>query len=414
VLNAKLEGNIGANYLLPIVPLGILEVLARTFADVSLLSQSIGFFTLEGVLAFVLLTCSLLLWLPFAPRDSWPRNTLLMFWSLILLWLIANFTSFYHGQYWYWSQASFVLPIVLIMLILKRPSFAAAARAIDFFALLIIITFSIRFIPDVISQVIPWSAWMDVSLGKDRAFRWWELGGNPNIGAPLGVFLVLYAAVRRGKLRYVSLICGLLILLLTLSRGAIFSLLLAIAVMGIYAKRDRLRALSMGHLWTLITVVVLTVSVTILVVVLSDPTLNLRTPVWAYHWELVMSDPPTSLVSGFGETNASWLGEGDLWFASEPHNVLLAAMVRYGIPGVIAVFLVAGATLLVAIDSARQGRMLGIGLWVFVTLFSLTEDQIDWRHFGFLMMMLIIIPLSAAEPPNVEAERSRTKGAFVS
>jgi hypothetical protein len=363
----------------------------------------------------VLLTCSLLLWLQFAPRDSWSRNTLLMFWSLILLWLIANFTSFYHGQYWYWSQASFALPVALIMLILKRPSIAAAARAIDFFAVLIIITFSIRFIPDVISQVIPWSAWMDVSLATDRAFRWWELGGNPNIGAPLGVFLVLFAAVRRGILRYVSLICGLMILFLTLSRGAIFSLLVAIAVMGIYAKRDRLRALSTGQRWTLITVVALVLALPAVLVILADPTVNLRTPIWTFHWNLVMSNLPSSLISGFGETNAAWLGADDGWFgATHPHNGLIAALLMYGMLGTAAVLLVAAAALFVALDSARRGQVFGIGLWVFLAFFSVTDDQMDWRHFGFLMMLLLIIPLSATDHPDVDAERSRTQGAFVS
>jgi hypothetical protein len=415
VFGGKFRGHLGSNYLLPLIPIGMMESLAFTFPETFVLSQTIGPFTLEGILACVLFVCAYILWLPFVALDTWPRIALVMFWGLILVWLIANFASFYHGQSWYWSQASFVVPLALLMILLKRPPMQSVITALDFLAFLIILILGIRLATDIHSQVISLSSLFEISLSNDRGARWYGLVGNPNAGAPLGAFLILWALVRRGKLGFVFVATGLLILLLTLSRTVIFSLLVAVAVTAIYSKRERMRKLSTRQSWTVGLILVLGFTLPVFLILLSDPTVNLRTPVWAHHWGLMTSNLPTTLLSGFGETNAAWLGSTDGWFgASEPHNVLLSVAVRYGIFNIVAVVVVATAALFVALEGARRGRVFGIGLWVFVVLVSLTEDQIAWRYLDFTVMLLIFVPLSAAAPQNAEEEPSYAKTESVS
>jgi len=416
VHSATFQRYASANYILPIIPIGFLDIFAITFPEIPVLNGTIGLSTFAVILSLLLLAIAFMLWLRFIPRESWPRNALLMFWSLILLWLITTFVAFFHGGYWFWSQTSFTFPLVIVMLILKRPPRQAVIAALDFFSLLIIVISITRLVIDIQSQVIPWSAWIDFSLGNERGFRWVGLVGNPNVGAPLGVFLVLYALVRRGRFRYVLLGTGLPILFITLSRSAIFSLIVAVAVMALYSRRQKFSAMSVGRRWAFLATPLLAIAVTMILILSSDPTLNGRTYYWAYVWQLITSSLPNTLLQGFGETNAAWQSQAsEIWYgANEPHSVFLGVTMRYGIFAFITLILILTTALLIARDGARRGRILGLGLWIFVVTLSLVEDQIDWRYFDFVMLMLIFIPLSAAGPGNVEVEPSSAKTESVS
>jgi hypothetical protein len=400
-----------ANYLVPIVPIGLLETFSLTFPEVALSTRTIGSFTVEGLLAIALTAFAFLLWLRFRPCMSWCPVVNVMIWSLICLWLITNFGSLYYASYWFWSQASVVFPAILFMILLKRPTYRDTKKALDLLAFLIIITFAIRLALDLYSQELTPMNLMnlvDSSSSDFRGYRWDGLAGNPNTGGPLGAFLILYGSIRKGKTRIVLIAVGAFILVVTFSRSVILGLLIALAVMSFYRRKEQLRAGFLGGRWIFIPLAALLAGVVWLFVWRSDFSTFDRFSMWSNQWALLTSNLPETALAGGGEVNAAWLGVGN------PHNVFLSLAVHYGIFAVLNGLLIFAVALLIADRLARGGEVLGIGLWIFLALLSVTESQVDWRYLNFATMLLLFIPLLAAGHRTAEAEPSSATSEYSS
>ena len=348
----------------------------------------VGAQPLGVVLAFTGTSAALALWFLYTPQKSWPPLFQVFIGALVLAWLFAVLSTAFHRDAL--NLAAILVPVSLLMVWLKRPHACDVWRAGDAFA------WSVIFVA-VTAQVLDWLGlrqlrfdfWNRLPL-IDQVIgpigRWEGPFGNSNLAGPIGAFLFAYGLYRYGVNRWAMVIAGGVIVFLSDSRTGYLGLLVALFVAALY--RPRLRNFHMTRTARAIALGLAPLAFVALIVLL-DPTINNRTPVWAMFWNLWWSNPLVG-VGGEGITNAIQ-GDGllDGW-ATHGHNILIDPLARAGLLGLLPLLVVLVSALVLTLRAAELGKPAGLVVLACFLASGITEDVVDWRYLGLQAFPLLL------------------------
>jgi len=389
-------GESGAPYLVALFVTPVVAQFAQyVFPGVAV----VGAQALSVLLAFIGTSVALVLWFLYTPQQTWPLLFQIFIGALALAWVFAVVTTTFHRDAV--NLAAFLVPVSLLMVWLKRPRARDVWRAGDAFAWSII---SIA----VAAQMLDWLGlrelrydfWnrlpvIDQIIGPIG--RWEGPFGNSNLAGPIGAFLVAYGMYRYGWRRWAMVITGGFIVFLSDSRTGYLGLLVALFVAALY--RPRIGRVQMNGISRAIALAVAALTFVALIVLL-DPTINNRIPVWATFWNLWWSSPLVG-VGGEGIANAIQ-GDGLLeGWATHGHNILIDPLARAGLLGLLPLLIALLSALIVTLRAAEVSRQAGLVVLACFLASGLTEDVVDWRYLGvqaFPLLLAAMLGAGASQP----------------
>jgi len=281
------------------------------------------------------------------------------------------------------------------MIWLKKPSLPAIFTAGDLFAVcLVAIAVASQLLDLVGIKALHYEGWNRWPLLTDITGpigRWEGPFGNVNYAGPIGSFLVVFGLMRPGGRRVLFVAAGGVIILMSDSRTAILSCAVGIAVL--IAVAPKLGAIRTPLFLRIAAPLAVCIAFAGYVLVI-DPTLNLRTPVW----EVFLSQWTTSPVTGVGASGIQDQIDGgtlQAW-ANHGHNLVIDALMRYGALGVAALAGVVIATGVIATKAARVGFAASAVILATSLADGISEDLVDWRYLGVQAMPLMLAGLLGA------------------
>jgi len=336
---------------------------------------------------------SFVLWWLYRPRDCWPPVFDWLVGAWALLWAVTVGLSVLHGDLFNLT-AILVLPSIA-MIWLKRASFSSCFIAGDSFAVALVAV-------AIASQLLDfgdikalhyegWNRWPLLTDITGPIGRWEGPFGNVNYAGPIGSFLVVFGLMRPGGRRVLFVAAGGVIILMSDSRTAILSCAVGIAVL--IAVAPKLGAIRTPLFLRIAAPLAVCIAFAGYVLVI-DPTLNLRTPVW----EVFLSQWTTSPVTGVGASGIQDQIDGgtlQAW-ANHGHNLVIDALMRYGALGVAALAGVVIATGVIATKAARVGFAASAVILATSLADGISEDLVDWRYLGVQAMPLMLAGLLGA------------------
>ena len=345
------------------------------------------------VVQFVGFGIAVVLWWLYRPTDSRPRAFAWLVGAWASLWVVTVGLSVLHGDLFNLT-AILVLPS-LAMIWLKKPSLPAMFIAGDSFALALVLV-------AIASQLLDfagikelhyegWNRWPLLTDITGPIGRWEGPFGNVNYAGPIGAFLVVWGLLRSGWRRALFVLAGAVIILVSDSRTSMLSCAVGVAVL--IAVAPRLGAFRTPLLLRVAAPVAVALAFFGYVLVI-DPTLNLRTPVW----EVFLSQWRTSPVSGVGASGIqSAIDAGTLQsWANHGHNLLIDPLMRYGLLGVVALIAVIIVSGVIATKAARLGVAASAVLLATCLADGISEDLVDWRYLGVQAVPLLLAGLLGA------------------
>jgi hypothetical protein len=364
--------------------------------------QDLGVLATLGASAVVVL-----LWIPFR-GDGRVRGLPLAFiavscaaWLVGLLRIQADDSLFTEGVV--------AVPVILVALALKRPSsrdlriaLLVLAYGLSLASVLSIPLGRLGWIPDgfegVDSALCRLSFLCDLTGGLPR---WAGPFGSVNYAAPIGAFLVVVGLMFRRGNRWLLCVSGILVLVLSQGRTALFALLVALLILFLGSSQIRHRA--HARLITWVTIVAFGV-LTVIYIVVVDPTLNGRTAIWGSFLQLWRTSPMT----GVGDSGVTTFltDSGTSVTVNHAHSVFIDLLIRSGIvPTVLGVC----ALLLAVLATARVLRARGpapLALVAFVIAAGLTETTYGWIYWSVYSAAVTWAVLSSAtraDAPSLKA-----------
>ena len=335
---------------------------------------------------------SVVLWLLTKAQGRMTGLPLMVLFGMLVLW-VAVLVNYRLGNAAF-TYAAITAPIVLLMLIMKPPGAKEAWRLADF-------TFALIGVLALLAQILDWvglrearttiySRWSlpftDLGLG----YRWEGFFGDPNNAGLLGAILVVYGLHRRGWLRGGLLATGVLIVLFSESRTSLVALTAGVLVTALTSRPYRKLKLAP---WVTAVIAAAAAVAAIVLVLLTDPSLNGRAQIWEAYLTLWQESP----VFGVGPDGlGSAISKGAIpWDTIDGHSVLFDALTRHGI---LVAVLIAGILLGALAQAWRTknsdaGTSLSIiAAWLFGALtYTLTE----WLYINVLVIPLILALLLA-------------------
>ena len=347
-----------------------------------------------GVVAqFVGFGIAVVLWWLYRPTDSWPRAFAWLVGAWASLWGVTVGLSVLHGDLFNLT-AILVLPS-LAMIWLKKPSLPAIFTSGDSFTLaLVLVALASQFLDFAGIKELHYEGWNRWPLLTDITGpigRWEGPFGNVNYAGPIGAFLVVWGLLRSDWRRALFVLAGAIIILMSDSRTSMLSCAVGIAVL--IAVAPRLGAFRTPLLLRVAAPAAVALAFLGYVLVI-DPTLNLRTPVW----EVFLSQWRTSPVSGVGASGIqSAIDAGTLQsWANHGHNLLIDPLMRYGLLAVAALVAVMIFSVVIATKVARLGLAASAVLVATCLADGISEDLVDWRYLGVQAVPLLLAGLLGA------------------
>ncbi len=314
--------------------------------------------------------------------------------TLALAWVASMLLSIHHNDNF--ALSAFMLPVALIALVLCWPNLDELRATLIVFAGVVLVAVAVTFIAhwtglrpfrDDFMTRLPVSV-----LGMD--YRWESFFGDAN-NAGTAMVAVGLIGLYRGRAWGAAMasMAGCL-LVLSQSRTAIVAGVVGVTVFVIL----RLRWPSgLGRGWGFALIV--PASLVAILVVLADPSLNGRVPIWAEYLTLWSTQP----ILGVGTVGIEAEVPRMTGFAQDAHSVVFDPLVRYG--------LIAGGTsvlclAVVAFLCFRSPRVAG-GLPASLAAASLicflTYTTFSWMYMTLFLWPLLFATLLASE--SVAASR---------
>lgn len=288
------------------------------------------------------------LWLGYKPAFKYPALVSGFLVSLVVSWLVISVLDRLDGGGV--AYTSYLVPLLVLMLLIKPISARDAMKA---GAALAWATIAVVLVAETFALLTGYRGTEPSFLIRipglsdsiSSGSRWVGPFESPNYAGPVAAYTAIFGWSQRGIQRLLIVGAGLVVLILSGSRSALFGLVVAGAVYFIFnnwtarSRRSRIRR----------TVGALSVTGVLgIAAVWADPTLNGRTPIWPQYWEFWLSSP----WRGVGTAQIESLIAGQVlnpWFV-HAHHEFLDLLGRYG---TLAAFGVGSALALAAIGSAK-------------------------------------------------------------
>ena len=353
-----------------------------------------------GVAIPILMTfIALVLWVPARRGRSLDLGFITLALMLTALWSATLIREVSGGQGVTFSIV--VMPVFVLMLALKLPSFNEVRQAADLFFL------SLAVLAVLATVLLAMGVSINVQDAPSRgpvqeipllSMRWSGPFETPTQAGAVGAYLLIYGVWRRSRMFVAIAALGATILFVSNSRGSLFGALAGILIAMWFVPR-----FASGKHANLIKIAITGIAVLVAVVFVawSDPTMSGRTPIWAWYAQAFLSDP----AFGHGSVQLSELVAADPSVSSNnammhAHNVFLDVAARLGIVGLLLLCAVFGVALVLTFRSGIRGLWIApslLGAWIAI---QLTDVHTSWQYFDYDLSVFVLATLLAASFMN--------------
>lgn len=387
---SRIARQIGADYLMLIFAgIGLARFLQYAWPTQELLKGQ----NPATVLDLLLIPVTFLAWLVYRPLSGSRRR-----FSVLILVVALNFSYQFllvaaRGELWNYS--ALLMPVSLVLVWLKPPSFRSVVRAADALSFMLI-GISIAAQAAVRLDLIAGRTYVEhryfgIELIDVLHWRWEGPFGYVNYAGSAGAFLLAYGLTRRGPLRPLFAGSGALMLLASESRGAAVAAFIGAAV-WLLTRSHLPRARWASNLrWIagLTAVGALTAGV-----YLFDRTLNGRTEIWSDYlgqwvgsvWLGVSQDHLLAAIA-VGDVVPS---------GTTGHSFLVEMATRSGIFGAFLSIAAIWVVMLLAWKAYRAGMAAGLVVGVTWITVNLVDSLVSWLYLGVQLLPLLIAGLMSA------------------
>ena len=331
------------------------------------------------------------LWWALRPRSHVTGTLRLFFLGIGLLWLIHMAVSLSHHDLFNHTVWTFI-PL-LVLLWLKPPraregwsalwalAWGVAGVLVSTRVLEILGVLQVKFVsPDIIE----WEAsryWLPFSGHLGLVGRWpGPFGHNANTGM-MGALVVIIAVIYWKRTSPILIVVGVLTLLLTDGRGPESAIVVALAVLLIFARRGRLGSVPM---WARVAAAMA------MIVAVAGATLGAaagvtgRETIWSEFIVLWRESP----WLGIGTTGINQHLDFTGGF-NHAHNMILDELVRFGAVTVVLLIAVLLVGAFVATRAAVAGYPGPLALLCAYGVLTVTEVRNDWMQPSILVLLVI-------------------------
>lgn len=394
------------NYLIPLFLIPVFVI----FGNFTAPTLNVLFGQNWGIIGgYACAVIALILWISHRTAiEPWNRTQIALFVLMAAAWLFQSVSTHTDGSAF--NYTAFLLPFALILILVKRPTKEMLDQSFLWFlyglvsiSMLALVFGSVGIGPDGFDAAD--SGWSRIPLLSDLlgvTTRWAGPFGSVNYAAPVGGLLILAGLTLRGGNRWVITLGGLVVIVLSQGRTSLFALLFSIVIIFIYLPPIRslrnyrlIAGLAVGGILAL----------AVSYIVVRDPTLAGRTPIWRNFFDLFSANPLLGIgTSGLEGYIAAGLPDSDVILFSHGHNVVLDIAVRYGIILVIATIAILSLAILISWRYRNEDAGHSLALMTFVVIAGLAESIYDWQYFG---IYLIVITYVATLPNSSSIRQSQ-------
>lgn len=356
-------------------------------------------------IAFVGTGIAAVLWLLYRGQRTTNRWALTFLAMLALTWVVQGVLTRIHADSVPYTVL--LLPPILLALWLRTPPATDLRASVVFLGWLLggvlVVTRALEMlgiIPmvDVGDWLIGYETenyWLPLAGWLGPEGRWpGPMGHNAQTGN-VGALILVLAIGLRGKARWLLAASGVLTLLLTSSRTSYLAAVAGVVVLLVLddnALTRRVRrsylVIGLGALGVLAAAIVIT----------QNPNLTGRTT----YWTLALDAWRESPLIGVG---ANELATSELeTLGSNAHNIVIDALMKYGILGVIPVIAVIVVTLTITIGASRRYLVLPLALVVTYLVIGLAEADQGFLSPSIMWLWLILPTLWAAQTGSSNSE----------
>jgi len=356
------------------------------------------------LLGLIGMLLAFLLWIRYCSYSRISRLARVAIFLAIVCWIIQTLLIQLDDSLF--NHLTYMLPATLIMVLLKTPTARDVFIAALVFSYALIIVASVALLLDAMQLTS--SAFLASRNGYSRIpflsdvmgidTRWEGPFGNVNYAAPVGGFLVVFGASIGRPHRIPLLIGGVVIMVLSQGRSALFATVAGLLVVFLGSHYvNNLRNAQAFRIVLLTGTFVIGASY----IWLFDRTFAFRTDVWLDYAALWRESPWFGVgTSGINEYVSQGSGLTDIRH-SHGHSVFVDTMTRFGLIMLTLTVVTLIFILIVTIRASRYGAKQGLALFVFTVVAGLVETTLTWSYFGFLTIPLVLsLLLSAILPPE--------------
>jgi hypothetical protein len=319
------------------------------------------------------------LWLLYRGRPTRQRWLVAFLALLVAMWFVSWLFSRLHGDAV--TYAVILYPAAVIGLLWKTPSAADVLASLRFLGwLLVVILVGTRTLemaglipmvdvgPDILGYEVA-NYWLPLSGSIGPEGRWPGPMGHNAMTGNAAAMLVVLAVGMRGRSRWVFGAVGVLVLLMTASRGSTIGA--AAGVLALVLFGDNALTRRVPRRWLLVGLGGLA-ALALAAVLVRNPNLTGRTT----YWTIAIDVWRTSPITGVGQ---SGITNSDLYIAgNNAHNLLIDALVKYGLVGFALVAGILVAAIVLAFRAARQSLVLPLGITAAYVVIGMAEADQQW------------------------------------
>lgn len=374
-----------------LVLLGVLAPLATITSYVYGLNKLYKGQSTSIVISLALFGISFLLWLIYGRNDS-PNKLLSVFLILnILAWAVIALLVWKDGDAF--AHTTFTAPLIYAMVFIKPPSLRWAFNAGDAFVVSLVLIsivshvlhlLEIHLYPNAFPSRLPDLFW---GLGLEN--RWEGPFGSTSDSGPVGAFVLFYGLMRSGKLRIALVVSGIIMVVVSTSWTSIYAAVLGAVVLVWFVPQFFGIKVTFGFR-VAVTVIVSTLS--LIYVMLFDPTFNGRVGIWFDYLEIWFANP----LLGVGTSGLVEMYGGEIITHQHGHNYYIDILARHGIVGFLITIPVLMVGAVIAFKAGRKGLFVAPALFVVFCASMIGETLVDWRSLGYVLMELLFMTLISA------------------
>jgi len=235
--------------------------------------------------------------------------------------------------------------------------------------------------------------------------RWAGPFGSVNYAGPVGGLILISAFAFKGKCRLALSLGGLAILMLSQARTSIVAVLLAFLVLLLFSS-PLIRSSRSTVYRTLL--VASTASALFFYVLLIDPSLNGRTPIWSGFFGLFLDEPITGVgYSGVGNYISLHISDPGFIPHNHAHSIYLDIAARFGLPALLLTLSLFAITLWVSWQNRHLDAGTGLALCVYILAAGIAETIFSWQYITIYFFALFFIntgalTIKSTGPPPLE------------
>ena len=347
------------------------------------------------VVAYVLFVVAILLWIPQRWDFHWGKLEVAFLVNALILWTYQSARTQLDQNVF--NLTAFLFPLALLLISLKKPSPNAVRHAYLAMLIGLIAISALSLISGGLGITLNGFYGIDSSESRIPVVsdlfgienRWAGPFGSVNYAGPVGGLILISAFAFKGKGRLALCLGGLAILMLSQARTSIVAVLLAFLTLVLFSS-PLIRSSRSTVYRTLL--VASTASALFLYVLLIDPSLNGRTPIWSGFFGLFLDQPITG-VGYSGVANYISLHISDPGFIphNHAHSIYLDIAARFGLPALLLTLSLLAITLWVSWQNRGLDAGTSLALCVYIFIAGIAETIFSWQYITIYFFALLFI-----------------------